>query len=225
MTFSLSARCARTGAFGVAIASSSLAVGARCAHARAGVGAVASQNVTDPAFGVLLLDLMAHGLSAQAAIEAAVRERPFIEYRQLTAVDGEGRAFAFSGGRMLGVHGASLGDQCVAAGNLLANAEVPAAMTEAFSTRSLEALGDRLIGALHAGLTAGGEAGAVHSAALLVVTNAAFPYASLRVDWHEDNPIGALAALWRAYAPQADAYLLRARQPDAAPSYNVPGER
>ncbi|PKP74850.1 MAG: DUF1028 domain-containing protein, partial [Alphaproteobacteria bacterium HGW-Alphaproteobacteria-6] len=58
MTFSLVARCAETGMFGVAISSSSPAVAARCAHARAGVGAVASQNVTDPRLGPRILDLM-----------------------------------------------------------------------------------------------------------------------------------------------------------------------
>ena len=224
MTFSLSGRCARTGAFGVAIATSSIAVGARCAHARAGVGAVASQNVTDPALGTLLLDLMEFGLSARAAIEAAVQERPYIEHRQLTAIDGKGRAFAFSGSKMLGVHASHVGKDCVAAGNLLANAGVPAAMTSAFSADAAAALGDRLIASLQAGLAAGGEAGAIHSAALLIVTDAAFPYASLRVDWHDDNPVGALAELWRAYKPQADAYLMRARSPDAAPSYNAPGD-
>ncbi|MGA1275753.1 MAG: DUF1028 domain-containing protein, partial [Gemmobacter sp.] len=59
MTFSLVARCAETGRFGMVVSSSSPAVAARCAHARAGVGAAASQNVTDPTLGPRLLDLMA----------------------------------------------------------------------------------------------------------------------------------------------------------------------
>ena len=223
MTFSLAARCARTGAFGVAIASSSIAVGARCAHARAGVGAVATQNVTDPALGPLLLDLMERGLSARAAIEAAVQERPHIERRQLTAVDARGRSYAFSGAGTLGVHFASGDRDRVAAGNLLANPNVPLAMTNAFVAQPQAEFGDRLMQSLRAGLEAGGEAGPVHSAALLIVTDAAFPYASLRVDWHEDDPIGALASLWAAYKPQAEAYMLRARAPDAAPGYGVPG--
>lgn len=63
MTFSLVARCAETGMFGVAISSSSPAVAARCSFARAGVGAVASQNVTDPSLGPLALDLMEQGLT------------------------------------------------------------------------------------------------------------------------------------------------------------------
>ena len=218
MTFSIAGRCAHTGAFGVAIATSSIAVGARCPHARAGVGAVTTQNVTDPALGPLLLDLMERGLSARAAIEAVVRDRPHIEHRQLTAVDKEGRVHAFSGAHMLGVHAASLGPDCVAAGNLLASAAVPEAMTAAFATNQQAPLAGRLIAALRAGLDAGGEAGPVHSAALLVVTDAPYPFASLRVDWREDDPVGALAAFWRAYAPQADAYLTRARAPGAAPS-------
>ena len=70
MTFSLVARCPDTGMFGVAIASSSPAVAARCSYARAGTGAVASQNVTDPTLGPLMLDLMQGGLSACDAIDS-----------------------------------------------------------------------------------------------------------------------------------------------------------
>jgi uncharacterized Ntn-hydrolase superfamily protein len=224
MTFSIAGRCARTGAFGVAIATSSIAVGARCPHARAGVGAVTTQNVTDPALGPLLLDLMERGLSARAAIEAVVQNRPHIAHRQLTAVDAKGEAFSFSGERILGVHGQSARPDCVAAGNLLADASVPEAMTSHFAAHREAVLADRLLSSLRAGLNAGGEAGPVHSAALIVVTDAPYPYASLRVDWRDSDPIGALEDLWRAYAPQADAYMTRARQPETAPSYNVPGD-
>ena len=74
MTFSIVARCATTGQFGVAISSSSPAVAARCAHARAGVGAVATQNITNPALGPLMLDRMAAGNWADAAVSAAATE-------------------------------------------------------------------------------------------------------------------------------------------------------
>ena len=70
MTFSIVARCARTGQFGMAISSSSPAVAARCAHVRAGVGAVASQNITDPALGPLVLDRLEAGLPAAEALAA-----------------------------------------------------------------------------------------------------------------------------------------------------------
>ena len=83
MTFSLVARCAETGMFGLAISSSSPAVAARCAYARAGVGAVASQNVTDPSLGPLALDLMENGMNAVEAIERVREQGKFIEYRRL----------------------------------------------------------------------------------------------------------------------------------------------
>ncbi len=81
MTFSLVARCENTGMFGLAISSSSPAVAARCSFARAGVGAVASQNVTDPSLGPKTLDLMQSGLTAAEAIDQFVETGAFIEYR------------------------------------------------------------------------------------------------------------------------------------------------
>ena len=136
MTFSIAGRCARSGAFGVAIATSSIAVGARCPHARAGVGAVATQNITDPALGPLLLDLMGEGLSASDSIQTIIRDRPHIEYRQLTAVDAQGRSASFSGAHILGIHGVSEKPDCVAAGNLLKSPELPSAMTASFAANA-----------------------------------------------------------------------------------------
>ena len=105
MTFSLVARCARTGQFGMAISSSSPAVAARCAHVRAGVGAVASQNITDPALGPLVMDQLEAGLPATGALAAVTGGRPFIDYRQLLVVDRDGRTAIHSGGQVLGIWG------------------------------------------------------------------------------------------------------------------------
>ena len=76
---------------------------------------------------------------------------------------------------------------------------------------------------MQAGLAAGGEAGPVRSAGLLMVDRVPWPVADLRVDWH-DAPIAELAQLWALWQPQLDAYVTRALDPDAAPSYGVPGE-
>jgi uncharacterized Ntn-hydrolase superfamily protein len=103
MTFSLVARCEKTGMFGVAISSSSPAVAARCSHARAGVGAVASQNITDPSLGPKTLDLMARGMSASEAVKEIVRINPHMEYRQILAVDGMGATDIHSGSNSLGI--------------------------------------------------------------------------------------------------------------------------
>jgi len=224
MTFSIAGRCARSGAFGVAITTSSIAVGARCPHARAGVGAVATQNVTDPNLGPLLLDLMEQGMSASAAIDKAVSGRAHIDYRQLTAVDRHGQSASWSGSHILGTHGVSERRDCVAAGNLLKTKELPRAMTDAFAANADQHLAERLLRALEAGLAVGGEEGPVHSAALLVHHEQAFPLVSLRVDWDDGDPIRTLRKLWQDYRPQMGAYLQRAIDPSQAPSYGVPGD-
>ncbi|WP_158970637.1 DUF1028 domain-containing protein [Chachezhania sediminis] len=223
MTFSIVARCAETGQFGVAISSSSPAVAARCAFARAGVGAVASQNVTNPALGPAVLDLMAGGLSAADAVTRAISTEAYPDHRQLLAVDDQGQSFIHSGAKALGIWTSATGDNCASGGNLLADDGVPAAIVAGFEAAT-GALGDRLIAAMQAGLAAGGEAGPVHSAGLLIVDAQAWPYAELRCDWTEDCPIRAIATAWTVYKPQADAYVTRALNPVDAPSYGVPGD-
>ena len=224
MTFSLLARCPETGMFGMVISSSSPAVAARCAHARPGVGVAASQNITDPALGPLLLDGLAGGASAGEAMAGVVAAAPFIDYRQLMVVDGEGRVAGHSGARILGVWGMAQGEGVIAGGNLLAHDGVPQAMIAGFAAAS-GALGDRLVAALRAGREAGGEAGPVHSAGLLIVDHESWPVAELRCDWIDEGcPIDAVARAWQVYAPQMAAYIQRAKDPREAPSYGVPGD-
>ncbi len=225
MTFSIVARCAHSGQFGVAISSSSPAVAARCAHARAGIGAVATQNVTNPALGPLMLDRLATGATASGAVAAARDADGFPAYRQLLAVDAAGRTAVHSGTKALGLWTSAEGRDCAAGGNLLGSEGVPAAMVAAFEAAG-GPLGDCLIAALQAAIVAGGEAGPVHSAGLLLVHRESWPYVDLRVDWVDEGcPVAALARAWEVYAPQADAYVTRALNPTAAPSYGVPGDR
>ena len=223
MTFSLVARCAETGMFGLAISSSSPAVAARCAYARAGVGAVASQNVTDPTLGPLALDLMQGGMNAVEAI-AGVRDLgKFVEYRQVLAVDKQGLTAIHSGPNSLGIWTQAQGPDVASGGNMLANDGVPQAVVDGF-LGSTGHLGDRLIAAMRAGLAAGGEAGPLHSAGLLIVDKVAWPVADLRCDWTDDCPIENIATAWDIYEPQLDAYVQRAIDPREAPSYGVPGD-
>ncbi|MEM8775923.1 MAG: DUF1028 domain-containing protein, partial [Pseudomonadota bacterium] len=86
-------------------------------------------------------------------------------------------------------------------------------------------LGDRMISALRAGRAAGGEAGPGHSAGLMLVDRVPWPVADLRCDWTDDCPIEAVAAAWEIYKPQLNAYVQRALDPSAAPSYGVPGDQ
>ncbi|MCX7289094.1 MAG: DUF1028 domain-containing protein [Rhodobacterales bacterium] len=221
MTFSIVARCAATGQFGMAISSSSPAVAARCAHVRAGVGAVASQNITDPILGPLILDQLEQGLGAAHALAAVVGGRAHIDYRQLLVVDRTGETAIHSGDQVLGIWGEASGQDCAAGGNLLAESGIPRAMVTAFETASGH-LAERLMQALESGLRAGGEAGPVHSAGLKVADRLSWPLVDLRIDW-ADDPIAMLRAAWDVYAPQMQAYVQRAENPSLAPSYGVPG--
>jgi uncharacterized Ntn-hydrolase superfamily protein len=186
MTISIAARCERTGAFGVAISSSSPAVGSRCPNVRAGVGAVSSQNVTDPSLGPALLDALQSGLGAHDALAQVSKAATHPEFRQLTVVDNSGESAVYSGAKSLGINAEVTAKNVAAAGNMLANADVIQAMVDAFNATYDNELADRLIQALEAGVKAGGEAGPVHSAAVLVATEVSWPTTNLRVDWDED---------------------------------------
>jgi uncharacterized Ntn-hydrolase superfamily protein len=223
MTISIAARCERTGAFGVAISSSSPAVGSRCPNVRAGVGAVSSQNVTDPSLGPALLDALQGGLGAHDALAQVSKAATHPEFRQLTVVDNSGDSAVYSGAKSLGINAEVTARNVAAAGNMLANSGVIQAMVDAFSSTSDNELADRLIQALEAGVKAGGEAGPVHSAAVIVATEVSWPTTNLRIDWDE-NPIEKLREIYQVWAPQSQDYLTRALNPNTAPSYGVPGD-
>ena len=224
MTFSLIGRCASTGMFGVAITTSSICVASRCPWARAGVGAVSTQNVTDPSIGPKAFELMAQGHSASQALREVIAVNKFPEYRQVTVIDREGRTAHHSGTKVLGTGAVTEGRDCVAAGNLLSNRDVPAAMAREFAKDPGLHLAERLLRGLEAGLVAGGEMGPVRSAGLLVVHEQVWPLVDLRVDWSEEGPIAALRNLWRLYEPQMKDYVTRALDPRLAPAYGVPGD-
>ncbi|MBE8157845.1 MAG: DUF1028 domain-containing protein [Betaproteobacteria bacterium] len=225
MTFSICGRCAKTGMVGVAITTSSICVGSRCPWARANVGAVATQNVTLPSLGAATLDNIAGGTHCETAINGALEGDSFADYRQIIAIDAAGRGAVFAGAKTLGVNATAIGEDCVAAGNLLADAGLPLVMTRAFAARAVLNLPARLLCALEAGLhEGGGEAGEVHSAALLVADKQPWALVDLRVDWDDAAPLSALRRLWEAYEPQVQDYVTRALNPPVAPSYGVQGD-
>jgi uncharacterized Ntn-hydrolase superfamily protein len=209
--------------FGIAISSSSPAVAARCAYTRTGVGAVASQNITDPSLGPLTLEHMQNGMAASDAIARVVADSNHMDFRQLLAIDAQGHTAIHSGPNSLGIWTDAAGENVISAGNMLANDTVPQAVVDGFLSTSGH-LGDRLIAAMKSGLAAGGEAGPVHSAGMQICDAVSWPVADLRIDWTEECPIAALAAAWDVYKPQLNAYVQRALDPRKAPSYGVPGD-
>jgi uncharacterized Ntn-hydrolase superfamily protein len=165
MTFSLLARN-DDGSFGAAIASSSPAVSARCLWLRDHVGAVATQNITDPRLGNRALDLLATGIDADDALARLEASDSTSRFRQVLAVDSRGQASIRSGSESLGTVSSALDAGVVAAGNLLASEQVPMAMVSAFK-RGRGSFEERLLGAL----MVGAEAGPIRSAGIAVVTN------------------------------------------------------
>ena len=223
MTFSLLGRCPRSGEFGVVVTSSSPCVASRCAWVRAGAGAVASQNITNPALGELGLSLLARGLDATRVRDMLVQADSHPDYRQLTVLGARGEGAHYSGARTLGTQATATAEHCIAAGNILASEGVPRAMCDAFESLPEQGLVARLLRALEAGERAGGEEGSVRSAGLMVVDTLVWPTVDLRVDWH-DAPIAQLRRVWEVYGPQAADYRQRAVDPGLAPSYGVPGD-
>lgn len=194
-TFSIVARCPRTGMFGVAVSSKFLGVGALCGCARAGVGAAATQAFVNPLLGRQAVNLLTQGLSAQAALEQVLSADERRHMRQLLVVDRKGRAAAFTGSEALEWRGHLTGPNHAVAGNILVGEQVIRSMTEAFEENADDELPARLLKVLEAGQAAGGDKRGKQSASLYVVDEEDYGYVDLRVDEHPDP----IAELRRVY--------------------------
>ncbi len=219
MTFTCIARDAATGDLGIATATRSLAVGVRVPHVSR-LGAVAIMAIADYRLGRLAQDLLAHGCSAQAAIDALVAADPHPEYRQLGIIDAEGRAAARTGRQNRDFAGHHVRNGLIALGNVLVGAHVLDAIETGFAGDTLE---ERLLAALEAGRDAGGQHGGQNSAALVVWGGRDFPRTDLRVDVHEE-PVGELRRVFDAWKPAAGYYTERQLDPRVRPLHEtLPG--
>lgn len=223
MTFSVAGRCAATGVLGVVVTSSSPSVGARCPWVKTGVGAILTQNVTDPRLAAIGFSVLENGYDAEAAIRAMKATSPFPDYRQLAVVDANGKPAAFTGSNALGVHGEFCAQNVASIGNLLSDPDIPEAMGREFLRTEGQPLTERLIAAIEKGFQMGGELDQERSIGLLVFTDEPFAYVDLRVDFSE-QPLEDLKKLWEIYGPQANDYKVRAVIPEIAPSYGVKGD-
>lgn len=217
MTFSIAGRCARTGRFGVALATSSIGAGGRCPHLRPGVGAVLTQARTDPRLGPLGLDLLAAGCSAQQALAGILASTPHASWRQLAVLTAAGdAAFATGADVALPAGGMAL-DGAVVIGNWVRSEAVLAGIAAGYEADPLADLADRLIQGLEGGETEGGELDPLQSAAVIVCDPAyRFPIVDLRIDLSGD-PIAGLRLAWQRWDAVMDGYLQRALDPANAP--------
>lgn len=204
MTFSIVAWDRETGMTGVGVATKHLAVGSLVPHARAGVGAVATQANTNPFFGPWGLDrleqLQVQGhadAGAEAALASLLQDDPGRDGRQVQLVDAQGRSAAWTGPDCAGIAGHRCYPGFSVAGNFLGSDLVLLAMAEAYmaAERSGVAFAERLLLALEAGETHGGDHRGRQSAALLVMHQEVYPHIDFRVD-HHPNPLVALREIF-----------------------------
>ena len=225
MTFSILGFCKKSKMTGVAITTSSIAVGSRCPWVRASSGAVSTQNITDPSIGNEILDKLENGDNSEQALKKVIKNRRNIEYRQVIVIDINGKSSHYTGKKILGRNSVNIGTNCIAAGNLLNDPLLTKVMTDCFMKNENMHIAENLINSLLSGVKFGGEEGPTHSSALLVAYEHSWPLVDLRVDWSEGCPVNELKKLWENYKPQMNDYILRAIDPSNAPSYGVPGDK
>ncbi|MFM2066727.1 MAG: hypothetical protein RLZZ584_1636 [Pseudomonadota bacterium] len=185
MTWSILARDAQ-GRLGVAIASRFFAVGALCVHTRRGVGALATQALMNPTYGAAGLELLAGGLPATEVVARLTGADAGQAHRQLHVLPAHGAPAAHTGGACIDWYGQWLDEHFSVAGNMLAGPQVIAATADAYRATAGLPLAERLLAALHAGDSAGGDKRGRQSAALRIHADEDHPALDLRVDDHAE---------------------------------------
>ena len=194
MTWSIVARDSASGAFGVAVATRFFAVGALCAHADGGVGALATQALINPTYGPRGLRLLREGVPAATVVEVLTGSDPGAAARQLHVQDAQGRIAAFTGEQCVAWCGHAIHDGFSVAGNMLAGPRVIEETARAYREAAALPFARRLIAALRAGEAAGGDKRGKQSAALRIFGTEEYPLLDLRVDDHAD-PLAELERL------------------------------
>jgi uncharacterized Ntn-hydrolase superfamily protein len=227
-TMSIVARDPETGELGVAIESHYFSIGPVCPWAEAGVGAVATQAIADPAYGPLGLALMRAGKDAPTALKALLAGDAQAEIRQIAMIDAKGNVAAHTGSKPTPAAGHQIGRNYSVQANTMSNAKVWPAMAEAFEKTTGD-LTDRLMAALEAGQKAGGDIRGQQTAAIIVVsgTPSGQPWKDRLFDLRvEDSPepiteLKRLVRLQRAYRliGKGDEFATQRKWDEAIKSY------
>jgi uncharacterized Ntn-hydrolase superfamily protein len=214
MTWSIIARDAKTGAFGVLCASRALAVGAVVPYGAGRTGAIATQAFANPFFGVDGLRMLRDGCSAQDIVCALVAADEGRDHRQVHVVDRTGSAACHTGSACIAWSGSVSAPGVSVAGNVLAGPQVVEATLDAYLAASALDFDERLIVAMEAGESEGGDSRGRQSCAIRIWSDAPFASFDLRVDDHAE-PLKELRRLWRlahqGYAPFQTALPSRAK--------------
>lgn len=196
MTFSIVARDPRTGRLGIAAATRFFAVGARVPFGASGVGAIATQGLVNPYYGIDGLKLLASGRTPAEVLAKVTEADPGREHRQAHIVDASGRAAAHTGRDCLEWSGHLVGEAVSIAGNVLGGPRVLADALQAYRDHPQLSFAARLIAAMRAAEEAGGDRRGRQSASLLIIGDDEWSVLDLRVDDHAD-PLAELQRLER----------------------------
>jgi uncharacterized Ntn-hydrolase superfamily protein len=206
MTLSITGRCNRTGQVGIALSSYDCNFGpGPHSLAQHGIGAVAGQANTPRGVAERVLAYLWDGLGPARALAQALAEEGEVEREraQVAVVDAKGRSAAFTGERTMEWRGHRTGQGWAAAGNILAGEGVLAAMGEAFEANAGPPLDERLLGALEAGIAAGGDRRGQRGAFLRVTTGEPATELEIRVHEHA-QPVAEVRRLLQVYRRQSD---------------------
>ena len=206
MTWSIVAREPESEAFGIAISTKALAVGAMCPFISFGYGALSSQSYSSPVAGERAIQGMEKGQDVEASILAALSDDEGRDWRQIHGVDASGRSFAYTGASCVDWCGHWTGESVSIAGNMLAGAPVVEACAESWQKNPQLKFTERLLQALVAGQEAGGDKRGRQSGALLVKGDEAHSLCDLRVDDHPD-PVKELCRLFNVFKEQRMPYM------------------
>jgi uncharacterized Ntn-hydrolase superfamily protein len=190
-TFSIAARCERTGMLGVAVSTAVPGVGGICPFIAPNCGAVSTQSWVNPYLGIDGIALMAGGMSARAALEKLMVDDPGRDVRQVGVVDKTGESAAYTGQNCVAWAGHITGKNFSIQGNMLVGEATIEAMAAAFNRTESLTLPERLVVVLEAGQGAGGDKRGRQSAAVKIYYKEDFPYLDLRVDEHR-HPVAEL---------------------------------
>jgi uncharacterized Ntn-hydrolase superfamily protein len=221
MTYSIVARCSRTGQFGIGVASFSMAIGRYCDGAVcSNTGVALTQGFPNPRNNYLAINLLGQGHAASQALATLIANDPKSDYRQIAIVDRDDNAVIHSGGKLRPWAGHRAGKGYVAFGDGLAGSTVIEAMAARFERTAPADLDERLLAALEAGRDAGGIVGArgrlpERSAAVVVWGNRLHNEIDLRTDLH-DEAIAEVRRIHADYKPTIAYYDERARNPRGA---------
>jgi uncharacterized Ntn-hydrolase superfamily protein len=231
-TYSIVARDPTTGELGVAVQSHWFAVGPIVPWVRPGVGAVATQSIAEPAYGPHALDrVQANGVGARATLDALLAEDELARFRQVAIVDAHGEVATHTGKGCIAYAGHRAGAQFSAQANMMASPDVWPAMAAAFEAAS-GPLARRLLAALNAAESSGGDARGRQSSALVVAPAEGEPWqrtVDVRVDDHPEplRELERLLDLADAYAiaSEGDDLVGQGRHAEAGERYRLASER